>query len=361
MVKIYVLSQRKLRRDPAIGCLIEFEDVLLQSCAATLLIPTWRHNPGPAWLHRLRTPYRVDLPPRDVGVEEVLILTGMDWHICKALLAIPDWRSRFDVVGAYIFDAFLPQAPRHRSVSRFSRLVGSMDQVFLPMTGCVDQYQRAFEIPVNFLPYACDAMQFASNRCDRPIDVNGYGRQLAEHSRLLAKTYNHPRSPRMYYSTDHMCISEVYEFYSHRAWFWKLLQRSRLALCYDPVVTNPERFPFPFVPQRWFECLTAGCMVVGRRPACVEADQLLDWEDSTLEVPDRLEDLVPFIDDLLQDRDRLHAAHHRNYAQVLSAHDWRYRIAQLLDRLGVPRPSSLERSLGDLRVAAHASAGSVAT
>lgn len=352
MMKFYVLSQRKLRQDPAIGCLIEFEEVLRQSCAATLIAPERSGQPLPRWLERLRTPYQVDLPPRQPGVEEVLILTGMDWDICEALRAIPHWRSRFDVVSAYIFDAFLPKAPQHRSVSRFSRLIGSMDQLFLPMTYCAAEYQRAFEIPVNFLPYACDAMQFGSDRTDRPIDVNGYGRQLEQHSLILAQAYNSPASQRMYHSTDHMCISKIHDFHRHRAWFWKLLQRSRLALCYDPFVTSPERFPFSFVTQRWFECLTAGCVVIGRRPDCIEADQLLDWEDATVEVPDDPFDLVPFIEHLLADVDRLNAAHKRNFANVLAAHDWRHRIVQMFGHLGVPHPEPLEKALTILKDAA---------
>jgi len=347
MTEFYVLSQRKLRQDPAIGCLIEFEDVLLNACAAILITPTWRQVVGLQWLHKLRTPYDIRLPAPQTREQQVLILTGMDWSICDVLKAIPHWRSRFDVVCAYVFDAFLPEKPRHRSVSRFSRLIGSLDQVFIPMSACIEDYQRAFEIPVNLLPYACDVVQFGSDRRDRPIDVIGYGRQLAQHSQIFARTYNAPTSQRMYYFTDHMGISQIYDFYAHRAWFWKILQRSRLALSYDPFVTNPERFPFSFVTQRWFECLTAGCVVIGRRPTCPEANQLLNWEDATIEVPERDEDLIPFVEALLTDRERLDAAHHRNYQQVLSHHDWRYRVAQMLDCLGVPYPLPLQRSLSD--------------
>ena len=41
MAEYYVLSQRQLRQDPAIGCLIEFEDVLVKACSATLITPGW--------------------------------------------------------------------------------------------------------------------------------------------------------------------------------------------------------------------------------------------------------------------------------------------------------------------------------
>jgi hypothetical protein len=348
MTDFYVLSQRQLRQDPAIGCLIEFEDVLIEACSATLITPTWIKQSRLEKLSPWHSPYRVEIPNATTNSEQVLIITGMDWGICEVLKVIPEWRKRFDIVCVYILDAFMPRLPRHRSVSRFSRLVSTFDHIFIPMTDCAETYQQAFEIPVSFLPYACNVTKFGSNSFSRPIDVIGYGRQHTLHSQLLSDHYNSLESDRLYYFTSHMNIGNVNDFYAHRSLFWKILQRSKIALSYDPISTNPERFPFSFITQRWFECLTAGCLVVGKRPNCSEADYLLNWQDSTIEMPDDSDNVIPFLEDLLADKERLNSAHQRNYLYCLASHDWCHRIAEMLDRLSLDHPEPLQRSLEGL-------------
>jgi hypothetical protein len=269
----------------------------------------------------------------------------MDWGICEVLKVIPQWRSRFDIVCAYVLDAFMPQAPKHRTVSRFSGLIGMLDHVFIPMTGCAEAYQMAFETPVSFLPYACNVIKFGSNSLNRPIDVIGYGRQHTHHSQLISAHYNTLDSDRLYYFTSHMNISTVNNFYNHRSLFWKILQRSQIALSYDPITTNPERFPFSFITQRWFECLTAGCLVVGNRPNCPEVSHLLNWQDSTIDMPSCSENIIPFLEDLLTDRERLNEAHQRNYIHCLASHDWCHRIADMFNHLNISHPEPLRQSL----------------
>jgi Glycosyl transferases group 1 len=349
MPEYYILSQRKMRSDPAMGCLVEFEDVLLDCCDGRLVTPIL-HKPNPLtdnrYLKWLSQPIQVEIPKRRTSDTQVLILTGMDIGICNALTAIPEWRSRFDVVCAYIFDAFIS----HSKGSRFAKLVGSMDHIFIPMSGNLQQYKQIFGISATMIPMACDVLKFGSDNLDRHIDLIGYGRQNGDHSRIFAKAFNHPKSQRMYYHTDHMHIGKLHDFYEHRAFFWKILKQSRIALAYDVVATSPERFPFSIVTQRWFECLTAGCLIIGQRPQCPEVDQLLFWEDATIDVPDDIAELLPFTENLLNDKERLETAYRRNYAHALAHHDWRYRIADMLNQLDLPYPESLQRALEDLQL-----------
>lgn len=348
MAEYYILSQRQLRQDPAIGCLIEFEDVLVKACSATLITPGWSKQTGLRSISPWRSPYMVEIPKAKTKTEQVLIVTGMDWGIFQVLKFIPQWRKRFDVVCAYVLDAFMHQTPRHQSVSRFSSLIGTLDHVFIPMTACAEAYQKAFEIPVSFIPYACNVIEFGSNSCSRPIDVIGYGRQHTQHSQIISDQYNTLDSDRLYYFTSHMNIATVNDFYAHRSLFWKILQRSQIALSYDPITTNPDRFPFSFITQRWFECLTAGCLIVGGRPNCPEANKLLNWQDSTVEMPPDHDSVIPFLEDLLSDKERLNAAHQRNYLHCLASHDWCHRIAEILDYLNLDYPPSLQRALESL-------------
>ena len=69
---------------------------------------------------------------------------------------------------------------------------------------------------------------------------------------------------------------------------------------------------------------------MGFRPKCPEADDLLDWEDATIECPDDPQSFLQFIDSLLADPGRLERARVRNFESMLRAHDWGYRIVEML-------------------------------
>ena len=76
-----------------------------------------------------------------------------------------------------------------------------------------------YDVPVEVVPLAADALKFGSGRGQRIIDVIGYGRQQREHSDLLSATFNQPGSARTYYHTDHATAGTVIDFYSHRNHF----------------------------------------------------------------------------------------------------------------------------------------------
>ena len=353
MADYYILSSRKICSRPVQAATTEFEDVLVECCGGVLFTPA----PSGDVAARGRLPARrTMLPPRHSRSEQVLIVVGNHLGFVVTLLAsIPDYRRRFDVICAYIIDAFpfaseLSKPLWRRRLSRFSRTLSSLDHLFVPIGLTAATLGDLYGVPTSFVPMACDVVRFGSGGSDRPIDLMGYGRQHAAHSAAFADAYNDPASHRIYSHTDHIVIGAITDFHRHRRLFWKNLCRSRVALAYDPLAVNPNgQFPCSFVSLRWFECLTAGCLIAGRRPTCPEMDDLFFWEDSTIEVPEKTEDVVPFMEDLLADTERLDAAHHRNYTHALAHHDWRYRIASMLDRLQLPHPEPLQRNLEQLR------------
>jgi hypothetical protein len=281
------------------------------------------------------------------------MIVDLDMNSLPEILAsIPNRRSRFDLVCAYVFDAFIPASEYaknswQRQLSPYSRLISSLDYLFIPMTASLQDFQELYQIPVAMIPIACDVKKFASNKNDeRYIDVLGYGRQNQEHGKIFSEVYNHPESPRIYYHTDHMHIGKIHDFYAHRRLFWKILNHSRIALAYDVMRADPQKkFTFSFVGQRWFECLTAGCLIVGNKPKYSEMNDLFFWEDATIEIPDSSQDIIPFIEALLADKERLAAAHQRNQEKARTHHDWRHRLKQIHDCLKLPLPPQLEKDL----------------
>ncbi len=134
---------------------------------------------------------------------------------------------------------------------------------------------------------------------------------------------------------------------------FKILRRTKIALAFDTMYPGMRQFPYSFVTLRWFECGGAGCAILGKRPTAPVADELLCWEDATIELPDDAQASVEFIEELWQDKPRLEATHKRNYAENLARHDWRLRIKLALDCLGVPLPARLVEELSQLK-ALHA-------
>jgi len=232
---------------------------------------------------------------------------------------------------AYIFDPF--------RIAR-KRILERLDHLFVPLPGYVELF-RSLSIPVSTVPMAADVTRFGSGGTVRPIDVTGYGRQPKDLVNDLSCRYNDPASPRVFNHTTFQ-KPQVRAHRPQRRLFWKYLTRSRISLCFDVLEVNPnQRFGQSFVAQRWFESLAAGCAVVGRRPACPEAAELLHWEDATIELPDAVPEAIEFLDALLEDRARLDRIHRRNYAHMLAEHDWRHRLVSMLDDMGHEPPVEL--------------------
>jgi hypothetical protein len=386
MADYYIMSSRGFWKVPGQVAAAEFEDALVECCNGTLISPTMpegsprqraltRHSlaqslgaSGAEIAHerkqlgakgligRFRSPLQTEIPPRRSSDEQVLIVVGNNLRFTVALLSsIPDRRARFDIICAYITDAFpyeseASKASWKRRLSPFNQTLSSLDHIFSPIGSTMASLSDIYGVPVSMIPMACDVVKYGNGELDRPIDLMGYGRQHVAHSKAFADTYNDPKSDRFYYHTDHMQISSILDFDRYRRFFWKTLCRSRVALAYDPLAVNPAgHFPCSFVSLRWFESVAAGCLVVGRRPTCPEMDELFFWEDSTLEIPEGTDDALAFIEELLADKPRTEAAHRRNYAHSLAHHDWRYRVASMLDQLKLPYPDRLQRELDSLR------------
>jgi Glycosyl transferases group 1 len=333
MTEMFVVSLREMVRMPAQGCVAEMEDVFAEVTQATLLCP--------------------ETPERFVEMTAGLPAAGADLFIaCLSLADVVDlfgnarrWRRPFRRVFCYVFDAWveaseIEKSPVRRRISRFTRVVHQIDHLFVSNPDSVADHAAAYDIPVSYVALAADVLQFGSMQAERPITVNAYGRQHPPHVDALARAYNTNRSSRALYHTDHMSIGTVFDLRRHRASFWKLLSMSCITLAYDHMTVDPgqRRFPFSFVGQRWFEGLAAGCVVVGIRPQCAETDRLLHWPDATIDVPESPDDFMAFVESLLADGDRLARARVANYRHMLLAHDWGYRVVEMLAAVGIEAP-----------------------
>ncbi|HIK18357.1 MAG TPA: glycosyltransferase family 1 protein [Leptolyngbyaceae cyanobacterium M33_DOE_097] len=360
-----ILSQRNLVSTVSTDCLFEFEDLVVQTCGAQILAPIARpvkiraHH-KPTLINRLSEkvtrrligafePLSFSLPSQHSP--KVLLIPAIHGHQLHALSAIKDWRKQFDIVAAYVFDAW--------NFDIYPDYVRQFDHLFVPMPELVEPLHQTFQIPVSFLPFGSDALQHGSNEDGRFIDLLSYGRIPEAFHRAFSEAFNQPGSEQLYYRATPRASSSYpnrpyrdREDIRDRRLFYQLLRRTKLAIAFDTMYPGMREFPYPFITIRWFECSATGCGIVGKRPTTPAADELLNWRDATIELPDNPQRSVEMIRSLLDDPHRLQAIRSRNYKHNLARHDWRWRIEQMLQTLGLPIPHPLERTLHLLRLKA---------
>ncbi|MDJ0788589.1 MAG: glycosyltransferase [Myxococcota bacterium] len=370
----FLLSQRGIRDSAAHAAVYELEEILVETCGAKLLTP--RAHPLTLGLHRrgLLTPRTSKLVTRtnryyetlDVeipkdGSPNVLLLPCMVGSEIGVLSSIPDWRSRFDVVAAYVVDAWFPYPPE----------VAEIDHLFVPVMDVVGELGERFGIPVSLLPLGSDVVRHGSDQPERPLDVMSFGRTPVELHRELGRAMNQPHSRQAYYRhqhpgpaknhfPDHPRYEERVD-YELRMQFHRMMTLSKIVLAFDSmyetdqiyasgqVNARPWRFRHSIIAFRWFEGCAAGCAILGKRPTTPLFDQVLDWEDSAIELPEDRKDWTPFTLALLEDEARLAAIRERNYRESLTRNDWRARILAMHEALGLEPPEGLLEAVASCR------------
>jgi hypothetical protein len=303
-------------------CVVEFEDVIVRK-------------------------YGADLRTLDDAKKEcnhalvfVVVLNFAQMRKISPLLA--RFRSQGKIVIVYVFDGWLA----HGKLSLVRKIQAKLDPSYLsgrnfdllavPFLQTVTELRSSFGADVLHLPLAVDTTLSDGSRRDRPLTFLAYGRQPRRLIDGMSRTFNVPGSKYFMYHTSHASISEITDYYAHRRMFWSMSERSVFSLAFAGFKEERKqisRFPFPFVGQRWFEAMAAGCVVVGQRPGGEEVDQLLDWPESTLELDSQPETAIEQLLDLLGDPDRLASIGLRNAAETREKHDWARRLDQMEPRV----------------------------
>ncbi|MDB9528392.1 glycosyltransferase [Oscillatoria sp. CS-180] len=374
-MKIHVLSMRDIHAAPHNAPAFNIEDVIVDTCDANLIRPKARKitksidkSAWPQPIKNMANKFvRKGLgyyEPIDISKmlpsdeTNVLILIGVHGAFLEILKSIPEWREKFDVVVAYIFDAWL--------VDAFPSLTQQLDHLFVPLNGLIEPLQKEFSIPVSYWPHSANVLDHGSANIARCIDIASYGRVPTQYHAQLFERCNQSSQDLFYYRQvpeeadlypDEPYTPQRFD-YQHKVLLKKILSRSKISLAFDFTYTskgsvalsNYQEHPSyfyrkPTLTPRWFEGLASGTAIVGKRPPSKEADRLLDWKDATIELPDRPEEGVEAIMNLLADKERLTAIHRRNYWQMLKKHDTRWRVKACLDQLRLPIPSKLQSDL----------------
>lgn len=300
----------------------------------------YRHRIFKSW-YELSVPPAIEKIPNK-NHPNVLLILGLTPDFLLSIHTLESILNQFDLKIAYLLDMSF--------ACHVDRSVASLlDYVFVISAGFFDHTVTNLSFEIGVMPLGIDTCQVHYNRGHRPIDIFGYGRFEPSVHRVLQAHYN--QSPQMERIYLHSTFSggNVESVAEHMALHSKLLSHTKISLCFE--ASNTPRFqgasPLLF---RWLEGWLHGCVLVGKAPRDHEVAQLMDWENSTFEVPDNVDDVVPFIEALLDDQYSLSEISYRNYQECCWRHDWAYRLRDIFNALELPVPEVIADRIGQLRL-----------
>ncbi len=276
-----------------------------------------------------------ELPALGEG-PNVLLVVALTPDFLLSLHALGPLLKQFDLQIAYLLDGF--------SANDFDRsLTDLLDHVFVIDAELADDINNSSPFTASWLPLATDVVKQGSSNSIRFIDLFQYGRGNSDVHLHLQKNYNQKSSNRIYLHTT-FSGTDVHSMEEHVDLHSRLLANSKISLCFE--ASNVKRFAgrSPIL-YRWFEGWAAGCAIVGKKPFGKGVADLMNWEDSTFEIPDQTSEWIPFLEELLNDQERLLATSRRNYQEALLRHDWRYRIKQMFEQVGLPLPEQVNEQI----------------
>jgi hypothetical protein len=269
----------------------------------------------------------------------ILLVIGLTPRFLLSMHGLGSLVEQFDLRIGYLLDGF--------STTEFDRtVIPLLDHLFVITSEMAGEITNHLGISSSFLPLATDVLGLGSNRASRFIDIVGCGRIDPVVHQHLVTHYSQPKAHRVYF---HSTFKEpyVHNLAEHTLLLSKLLSCSRISLCFEPSYVPRFQGYSPMV-YRWFEGWASGCTIVGRKPWGKGTAQLMDWENSTYELPDDPNNWIPFFEQLLDDKTTLLKNSQRNYRESLLRHDWRYRIRDIFHTLELPIPEKLHQEIARL-------------
>jgi hypothetical protein len=262
--------------------------------------------------------------PDQINLSLVVCRSPDDLQIIKSLPAIRD-RSR--IVAAYILDSYFQEG--------YPIDASDYDAIFVTDADDVEFVQRRYGCKVECVWQGVDAEKWSSINAQRSIDLTGFGRMPSRYHRAFQAEF-HKHDSNLFYLHSPIGHREGIEVARERAMFFKVLQNSSISLAFhlmfEPEFHRPRSM---MLTARWLESLVAGCLVLGKAPDSAMASDMLCWENATIEIEDDEVLAIKQIRDILGDRRKMNHQRELNVSQMIELHDWRRRINQIFETLGL--------------------------
>lgn len=253
----------------------------------------------------------------------------------RAFNSIPNRFTKFGLLVAYIIDSMYidwygPESKR-------------FDALFVTRLEDVEPIKKKTGRDVFYLPFGTDALGFAGNSFDsqspREIDLLSFGRQPIEFDKA------HIQPLMANHQLNYMNGFEVLDDPTkNQAKIFAMCNQAKYSLAFCSSISyHLNTKTDPMLTGRWYDALASGCSVAGKVPKLEGIDELIGWENSTVELP--LESLAGI--QILQARilnyhPRIAL---RNRYESLKRNDWRTRFKDMMQMLKLEIPESLKIEL----------------
>lgn len=273
-------------------------------------------------LRRVTGREKQQFSPIDCAGGDVLFVVARGPEDLAMVSAIRDARTKFTRIHAFVTDSYFLPGYYAETALYDSITVTAHDDLAFP--------SKKFGTQVHHLYQGTDALQWAPRQTfGREIDIMSFGRTPASYQSALTQAFHRMDSPHLYLHSPLGNLSGP-SVQSERAMLFKLLHRTRVSLAFhlllEPQGSRPRSM---MVTSRWLESLLSGCIVAGRKPVSRMADEMLDWEGSTIELSQQPSEAVHELQQILRNEDALAHQRRRNIFHTLERHDWRHRIGVL--------------------------------
>lgn len=267
--------------------------------------------------------------PRRHGRGTCLVIAPRPRQLISVLQAPALWRG-YERVAGWVIDSFW-----HEHFPRGLGIRTHYDQLFVTDPDDLGHWSEKTGRPVSCLPWGTDLLRLGSGQPNRPVDVQRVGRQPAawDDDRATRRMLQElgvtfaPRPPMRHSARE------------NQAALLQAFSRAKFTLSFTNTA-SPGGYTHPtrqYLTARWTDALAAGAVVAGISPACGAARALL-WPDATLELPST--DWTPDALRLLVDavRNWTPEQAQRNHRLARARLDWRWRLEELCQKLGLQAP-----------------------
>jgi hypothetical protein len=278
------------------------------------------------------------------------------FYMCQFPRDLPEiervshWRERSVKACAFILETWPHALPRLRGDLR---ILDRFDHVFVLNSRSIPALRQYTSTPISFLPTGTNCLACGADPGlppERPIDFLSLGRRERSTHRLLC---DYAARHGKFYFYDAWTGMTARDWAQARRMSAELIRRARYYVAWDPAAVIAMKReglgPETVLSTRFFEGAAGGAILVGSRPALRDFDELFDWPDAVVELPSDEREAIATLCDLDANPERRTAISRSNRVQSLLRHDWAYRWAAVLEKMGLERTGALDGRIALLR------------
>ena len=317
----------------------ELAELLAKYFQAEVLSPKPKSD---SWLGHMIQPHHARFEPLHTTGGDVLIVVARSPSDLGMINTIQNCRKKFTKIFGFITDSYFQPG--------FVKETALFDAITVTAHDDVDYPKTRFGIPVYQLYQGADCQTWVPREWkDREIEIMSFGRTPPSYHACFSQCFHSASSPNLYLHSPLGNISGD-SVHLERGMLFKLLHRTRISLAFNLYVEpQGDRPRSMMVTSRWLESLLSGCIVAGRRPVSRMSDDMLCWPDATIELSEDPQSAADELVELLSQNDSLEKQRRTNIFQMLSLHDWRYRIEDFCQLMDLPVPEALHNDVAHLQ------------